>query len=215
MAKDYYRENLGEIINNDTEKTVVNKVRYMDSSFIKLESHYLTIKKTANSAQYKNTGRYINIPLKSINPLIKILEEAKTKVEEDICSKKSQTKDVTPKIKQVLKDNIRDKKKAESLKYDVIISFVAERFNCSIKSIQAKKVEKEYLLAKQITIYLVKKMTILRDSEIAKLCGKDSTPQIIHSFNAIQEKINEDDAFEELIAGYIEELFKKKQISND
>ena len=213
---------VGEIIRNDSEKIVISKHQYMDNTpYIKLDSQYLTIKKTSESAQYKSTGRYLTLNTDSIDSFIQILEKAKHHSNQDSSKKQDETQTKSSsQIKEILLKLKREKKqieeKADYLKFENIISFMGKTFNCDIETIKNrkdgrskdKKGENHILLARQITIYLSRVLTNLRPKQIADLCGKQGTPGVVHSCNAIQDKIDTDNDFEKLIANYINEISK-------
>lgn len=87
----------------------------------------------------------------------------------------------------------------------LIIDVVSEHFNVSKEDITSKKRNSEYVLPRQIIMYLCRTMTDTSLQTIASLLSKKDHTTIIHGVDKIEEKIKSDEDLRNKI-----EIIKKK-----
>lgn len=87
----------------------------------------------------------------------------------------------------------------------LIIYVVAEHFNISKEDITSKKRNSEYVLPRQIIMYLCRHLTDTSLQMIASYLGKKDHTTVIHGVEKIEEKIKTDEDLENKI-----ETIKKK-----
>ena len=87
----------------------------------------------------------------------------------------------------------------------LIIDVVAEHFNISKEDITSKKRNSEYVLPRQIIMYLCRHLTDTSLQMIASYLGKKDHTTVIHGVEKIEEKIQTDEDLENKI-----ETIKKK-----
>lgn len=87
----------------------------------------------------------------------------------------------------------------------LIINVVAEHFNISKEDITSKKRNSEYVLPRQIIMYLCRHLTETSLQMIASLLGKKDHTTVIHGVEKIEDKIKTD----EDLANKIETIKKK------
>ena len=87
----------------------------------------------------------------------------------------------------------------------LIINVVAEHFNISKEDITSKKRNSEYVLPRQIIMYLCRHLTETSLQTIASLLGKKDHTTVIHGVEKIEDKIKTD----EDLANKIETIKKK------
>ena len=87
----------------------------------------------------------------------------------------------------------------------LIIDVVSEHFNVSKDDITSKKRNSEYVLPRQIIMYLTKEMTDLSLQNIGTLLSKKDHTTILHGINKIKSKMATDDDLRNKI-----ETIKKK-----
>ena len=87
----------------------------------------------------------------------------------------------------------------------LIINVVAEHFNISKEDITSKKRNSEYVLPRQIIMYLCRHLTETSLQMIASLLGKKDHSTVIHGVEKIEDKIKTD----EDLANKIETIKKK------
>lgn len=87
----------------------------------------------------------------------------------------------------------------------LIIDVVAEHFNISKEDITSKKRNSEYVLPRQIIMYLCRHLTDTSLQMIASYLGKKDHTTVIHGVEKIEEKLKTDEDLENKI-----ETIKKK-----
>ena len=75
----------------------------------------------------------------------------------------------------------------------LIIDVVAEHFNISKEDITSKKRNSEYVVPRQIIMYLCRQMTEATFQMIASYLGKKDHTTVIHGVEKIEEKIQTDE----------------------
>lgn len=103
-----------------------------------------------------------------------------------------------------LKDIINPDKPKE-ITPSLIIEVVAEQFGVAPEDITSKKRNSEFVLPRQVFMYLCRKLTETSYVNIAKLIGKKDHTTIIHGVNKIEEELKTN----EELNGKIETIKKK------
>ncbi len=75
----------------------------------------------------------------------------------------------------------------------LIINVVAEHFNISKEDITSKKRNSEYVLPRQIIMYLCRHLTETSLQTIASLLGKKDHTTVIHGVEKIEDKLKTDE----------------------
>ncbi len=105
---------------------------------------------------------------------------------------------------EALKDIIYPDKPKE-ITPNLIIEVVAEHFSVNPEDITSKKRNSEFVLPRQIVMYLCRTMTDTSFSNIGKILGKKDHTTVIHGVNKITEDINNNEELRNKI-----EVIKKK-----
>ena len=92
---------------------------------------------------------------------------------------------------------------------DYIIDAVCEQCNVTSQDINGKSRKAEYVLARQIVMYLAKRLTNLPDSRIGRLIGGRDHSTVIHSCKKMDDRLKHDKALRTLV-GSIEKSLKAK-----
>jgi len=203
-------DEIGEIDKSDFEKIVIKKNKA--NQHIKIETQFLTMKKTEKSTKYINTGKNITLSSRFIDKLISLLERAKVDIshtDEESSLKhipKSQTYEV---IKKLQANKRQSKVLIDKQNFDKILKLIINDVGCSEKDIKSKEhCDKSQHLseARQLLIYIVRKTTKLTIYQIAKLL-KDETLDIIHIQNKVQDRIDSEDGYDDLVHKYINQNY--------
>ncbi len=96
------------------------------------------------------------------------------------------------------------------LTVDDILETVCQHYNVSQQNIFSKSRKHDYVLARQISMYLAQKFTKMPTSRIGQLIGGRDHSTVIHSCSAIEQRLKVDKAFNDEIAS-IETSFKLKR----
>ena len=105
---------------------------------------------------------------------------------------------------EALKDIIYPDKPKE-ITPSLILDVVAEHFNISADDIKSTKRNSEYVLPRQVFMYLTKDLTNISLAGIAKILNKKDHTTIIHGIKKIQKDMEEDEELANKI-----EIIKKK-----
>ena len=98
--------------------------------------------------------------------------------------------DITlPQAQDIVKDITNDSQPV-SVTVDKIIEYIAKAFGVSSADIKSDKRQADIKLARQISMYVIKEVTSLTLQEIGKTFGKNHST-VLHSINAIKERIDE------------------------
>lgn len=108
-------------------------------------------------------------------------------------------------IKRAVK--IEDNKKP--LTIDDIVETVCNHYNVTVTAVNSKSRKREYVVARQVTMYLAQKYTKLPASRIGKLVGNRDHSTVIHSCSKVEEQLKVDAEFSDEITS-IENSFKLK-----
>ena len=95
------------------------------------------------------------------------------------------------------------------LTIDDIVEKVCTHYNVTTAAVNSKSRKREYVVARQVTMYLAQKYTKMPASRIGKLvCNRDHST-VIHSCSKVEERLNIDHEFSDEIMS-IENSFKLK-----
>ena len=96
------------------------------------------------------------------------------------------------------------------LTIDDIMDKVCVHFNVSPTSVAGRSRKREYVVARQVSMYLAQKYTNMPASRIGKLVGGRDHSTVIHSCSQVEKRIKVDRSFNDEIAS-IETSFKLKR----
>jgi len=102
--------------------------------------------------------------------------------------------------------NIDDK----PLTIDDILNTVCHHFNVTLTAVASRSRKRDYVVARQVSMYLAQKYTKMPASRIGKLVGGRDHSTVIHSCNQVEQRIKIDKAFRTEISS-IETSFKLKK----
>lgn len=96
------------------------------------------------------------------------------------------------------------------LTIDDIMDTVCNHFNVTATAVNSKSRKRDYVVARQVTMYLAQKYTKMPASRIGKLVGNRDHSTVIHSCSKVEERLKLDHSFgEELMS--IENSFRLKK----
>jgi chromosomal replication initiator protein len=98
----------------------------------------------------------------------------------------------------------------EPLTIDDIINTVCQHFNVSTSAINSRSRKKDFVTARQVSMYLAQKYTKMPASRIGKLVGGRDHSTVIHSCTKIEQRIKTERSFSDEIES-IEVAFKIKK----
>jgi chromosomal replication initiator protein len=99
--------------------------------------------------------------------------------------------------KEVLKNIIKPKE--EFISIDLVQKVVSSFFNIKISDLKVKRKNKGYVIPRQISMYLSRKLTNASLLEIGdKFGGKDHST-VLHSIKKVEEKMTQEASFKEMI----------------
>ena len=96
------------------------------------------------------------------------------------------------------------------LTVDDILETVCHHFNVSATAVSSRSRKHEYVVARQVSMYLAQKYTKMPASRIGKLVGGRDHSTVIHSCSQVEQRIKVDRLFSDEIAS-IENSFKLKK----
>ena len=103
-----------------------------------------------------------------------------------------------------LKDIINPDK-PEQITPELIIKMVAEHYGVSSDDITSKKRNSEFVLPRQVVMYLCRELTATSLQNIARLLGKKDHTTIIHGINKIEGELGSNEELRNNM-----EIIKKK-----
>lgn len=166
------------------------------------ETRMAILRKNAETYDREIDDEIIKYIATNIKSNIRELEGALNKV---LAKARLDKKDLTLSLAEdALKDVIYPDKQRE-VTPNLIIDVVAEHFNVSKEDITSKKRNSEYVLPRQIIMYLCRNMTATAFQNIADILNKKDHTTIIHGVEKIEEKLKTD----EDLKGKIETIKKK------
>lgn len=95
------------------------------------------------------------------------------------------------------------------LTIDDIVEKVCTHYNVTMAAVNSKSRKREYVVARQVTMYLAQKFTKMPASRIGKLVGNRDHSTVIHSCSKVEERLKIDAAFSDEVMS-IENSFKLK-----
>ncbi len=168
------------------------------------ETRMAILRKNAENCFKEIDDEIIKYIANNIKSNIRELEGAFNKV---IAASKLHNKELTLSLAEdALKDIIYPDKPKE-ITPTVIIDVVAEHFGVSSEDIISKKRNSEFVIARQVVMYLCRELTDTSLANIGKILGKKDHTTVIHGIKKINEEINKSDEFNNKI-----EIIKKKII---
>lgn len=96
------------------------------------------------------------------------------------------------------------------LTVDEIIETVCNHYNVSLSSVSSRSRKKEFVMARQVSMYLAQKYTKMPASRIGKLVGGRDHSTVIHSCSKIESLLKVDKSFYAELSS-IENSFKLKK----
>jgi chromosomal replication initiator protein len=96
------------------------------------------------------------------------------------------------------------------LTIDDILDKVCNHFNVEQQHVFSKSRKRDFVMVRQISMYLAQKYTKMPASRIGKLVGGRDHSTVIHSCNTISQRLKVDHAFQSEIDS-IEQSFKIKK----
>ena len=108
---------------------------------------------------------------------------------------------------RVLKRSVKVEK--EPLTIDNIIERVCNHYNVTPANINGRSRKKDYVTARQVSIYLAQKYTKMPASRIGRLVGGRDHSTVIYSCNQVEQRIKFDKKFSSEITS-IENSFNMK-----
>ena len=85
------------------------------------------------------------------------------------------------------------------LTIDDIMDTVCNHFNVTATAVNSKSRKRDYVVARQVTMYLAQKYTKMPASRIGKLVGNRDHSTVIHSCSKVEERLKVDAAFNDEI----------------
>ena len=95
------------------------------------------------------------------------------------------------------------------LTIDDIVETVCHHYNVTVTAVNSKSRKRDYVVARQVTMYLAQKYTKMPASRIGKLVGNRDHSTVIHSCSKVEERLKIDATFSDEIMS-IENSFKLK-----
>lgn len=87
------------------------------------------------------------------------------------------------------------------LTIDDIVETVCNHYNVTVAAVNSKSRKRDYVVARQVTMYLAQKYTKMPASRIGKLVGNRDHSTVIHSCSKVEERLKIDHGFsDELIS---------------
>jgi chromosomal replication initiator protein len=99
--------------------------------------------------------------------------------------------------KEVLKNIIKPKE--ELISIDTIQKVVANFFNIKISDLKVKRKHKGYLIPRQISMYLSRKLTNASLVEIGEKFGGKDHSTVLHSIKKVEERASKEPSFKEMV----------------
>ncbi len=96
------------------------------------------------------------------------------------------------------------------LTIDDIVETVCNHYNVTVTAVNSKSRKRDYVVARQVTMYLAQKYTKMPASRIGKLVGNRDHSTVIHSCSKVEERLKIDSDFSDEIMS-IENAFKLKK----
>lgn len=166
------------------------------------ETRMAILRKNAETCDRKIDEEIIKYIATNIKSNIRELEGAFNKI---IAFAKLNKVDLTlPLAEEALKDVIYPNKPKE-VTPTLIINVVAEHFGVKVEDITSKRRNSEFVLPRQVVMYLCRELTDTSFTDIGKILGKKDHTTIMHGFNKISAELNNNEELQNKI-----DIIKKK-----
>lgn len=166
------------------------------------ETRMAILRKNAETCDRKIDEEIIKYIATNIKSNIRELEGAFNKI---IAFAKLNKVDLTlPLAEEALKDVIYPNKPKE-VTPALIINVVAEHFGVKVEDITSKKRNSEFVLPRQVVMYLCRELTETSFTDIGKILGKKDHTTIMHGFNKISAELLNNEELQNKI-----DIIKKK-----
>lgn len=106
--------------------------------------------------------------------------------------------------KEVLKNIIKPKE--EIISIDLVQKVVSTYFNLKISDLKIKRKYKNYVLPRQIGMYLSRKLTNASLLEIGEKFGGKDHSTVLHSIKKVEERMSKESSFKEMIENLISRI---------
>ena len=112
-------------------------------------------------------------------------------------------------VKTILKDIVVPEENVQ-ITIDKIQKVVAEEYNLTVKDLKVKKRTNQLAMPRQIAMYLARSLTDMSTTEIGDTFGGRDHTTVMHAYNKIAKKVNDDAWFAAEINKIIK-LIKEKE----
>ena len=106
---------------------------------------------------------------------------------------------------EALKDIVNPNKQRE-ITPNLIIDVVAEHYGVSASDITSKRRNQEFVLPRQIVMYLCRQLTEVSLNNVGKILGKKDHTTVIHGVNKIEEDIKKNEELKNNIDAIIKKI---------
>jgi len=162
-----------------------------------LETRIAILRKKADMENLKVPNEVIIYIANNIQSNIRELEGALIKV---IAYSSLVDKEIdTDLAEKALKDLIVENEEPREVNIDLIKDVVVDYYNLKKEDMTSKKRTQKIAFPRQIAMYLSRELTELSLPHIGEEFGGRDHTTVIHAYNKIEEKINEDDEFSKVI----------------
>ena len=101
--------------------------------------------------------------------------------------------------RQVLKSSVKKEEEKKSITVDEIIETVCKHFNVTVADVNSRSRKREFVMARQVSMYLAQKHTKIPAIRIGKMVGGRDHSTVIHSCAQIERKLKVDRKFSDEI----------------
>jgi chromosomal replication initiator protein len=101
-----------------------------------------------------------------------------------------------------------DAKKKEKIGFDKIASCVCKHYSYRLSDLRSNSRAKDLSFARQLTMYLMKKMTRKSLREIGSFLGRKDHSTVIHAFDKVQENVEKDSDLRSTVRRLEEEILR-------
>lgn len=162
-----------------------------------LETRIAILRKKADMENLKVPNEVIIYIANNIQSNIRELEGALIKV---IAYSSLVDKEIDADLaEKALKDLIVENEEPREVNIDLIKDVVVDYYNLKKEDMTSKKRTQKIAFPRQIAMYLSRELTELSLPHIGEEFGGRDHTTVIHAYNKIEEKINEDDEFSKVI----------------
>jgi chromosomal replication initiator protein len=112
-------------------------------------------------------------------------------------------------VKSVLKKILRQDEQQQEISIEEIIKAVATKFNLKISDIKSQKKNKNFVAARQISMFMARELTSCSFPDIGEKVGGRDHSTVIYAHNKIKANIETDKALRTTIEGLKEKILNK------